>query len=107
LLGLANELIDLSRIETGEMELYREWEDLSLLVKQATKMVQQEFAARNLSLEIKLADNLPKLYVDRNRVMQILLNLLSNAYKYTPKGGATIEVSQTEDTVTVAITDTG
>lgn len=107
LLGLANELIDLSRIETGEMELYREWVDLTLVVKQAVKMVQQEFAARNLNLEIKLADNLPKVYVDRNRVTQILLNLLSNAYKYTPQGGATVEVSQSEDWVNMAVTDTG
>lgn len=107
LLGLANELIDLSRIETGEMELYREWVDLTMVVKQAIKMVQQEFAARNLSLEVKLADNLPKVYVDHNRVTQILLNLLSNAYKYTPQGGATVEVSQSEEWVNMTVTDTG
>jgi signal transduction histidine kinase len=107
LLSLANELIDLSRIEMGEIELYREWVDLTPIVKQAAKMVQQEFASRNLSLEIKLADSLPKLYVDRNRMLQVLLNLLSNAYKYTPKGGATLEISQAEDRVYIAVTDTG
>ncbi len=107
LLSLASELIDLSRIEMGEIELYRERIDLVPIVKQATKMVQQEFATRNLSLELKLEDNLPEVYMDRNRVLQILLNLLSNAYKYTVKGGATLEVRQAEDWVHIAVTDTG
>lgn len=107
LLTLANELIDLSRMESGEFELYREWVDLNTIMKQAVRMVQQEFAARNLYLEIKLADNLPQLYLDRNRMMQVLLNLLSNAYKYTAQGGAIVEVTQGEETVQIAVKDTG
>ncbi|MBE7550562.1 MAG: hypothetical protein HS126_05755 [Anaerolineales bacterium] len=107
LLTLANELIDLSRMESGEFELYREWVDLTTITKQAIKMVQQEFDARNLRLEVKLTDNLPKLYLDRNRIMQVLLNLLSNAYKYTPQGGAVVEVAQSEDSVHIVVKDTG
>lgn len=107
LLTLANELIDLSRLETGEIELYCEWIDLNPLLKQATKMVQQEFAARNLNLEVKLPDNLPQLYLDKNRILQILLNLLSNAYKYTRQGGATLEVTRSDDWVNIAVADTG
>jgi signal transduction histidine kinase len=107
LLTLANELIDLSRMESGEIEIYREWSDLTGIIKQAVKIVQQEFTARNLSLEVKLESELPKLYLDRNRTLQILLNLLSNAYKYTRQGGATVIVSQTDDWVYVAVKDTG
>jgi signal transduction histidine kinase len=107
LLTLANELIDLSRMESGEFELYREWVDLNVIMRQAIRMVQQEFATRNLRLEVKLTDNLPKLYLDRNRITQVLLNLLSNAYKYTAQGGATIEVIQSEDSVQIAVKDTG
>jgi signal transduction histidine kinase len=107
LLSLANELIDLSRLETGEIELYREWVDLSPIIKQAVKIVQQEFTARNLELEIKLEDNLPKLYLDKSRILQILLNLLSNAYKYTAQGGATIQVNQFDERITIAVSDTG
>ena len=107
LFTLANELIDLSRLETGEIELYREWIDLTTIVKQAAKMVQQEFVARNLSLEVKFADNLPALYLDKNRILQVLLNLLSNAYKYTAQGGATVEVTQSDDWVNITVVDTG
>ncbi len=107
LLTLANELIDLSRMETGEFELYPEWVDFTAITQQAIKMVQQEFADRNLSLEVKLADNLPKLYLDRNRIMQVLLNLLSNAYKYTAQGGASVEVTQSDEWVNIAVKDTG
>lgn len=107
LLTLANELIDLSRLETGEVDLYREWIDLVPIVKQAVKMVQQEFAARNLTLEVKLADNLAKLYLDRNRILQVLLNLLSNAYKYTAQGGATVAITQSDEWMAIVVKDTG
>ncbi|MBN1991226.1 MAG: hypothetical protein JW953_00870 [Anaerolineae bacterium] len=107
LLKLANELIDLSRLETGEIELYYQWVDLAEVVGQAVKIVQQEFASRKLNLEVKLEDNLPQLYVDRNRINQVLLNLLSNAYKYTTTGGAIVAVSQNEEWININISDTG
>ncbi len=107
LLNLANELIDLSRLESGEIELYREQVFLPPIIKQAAKMVRQEFASRNLTLQVEVEENLPQLYVDKNRVLQILLNLLSNAYKYTPQGGATLRVSQDEAWVTIKVSDTG
>jgi len=107
LLTLANDLIDLSRLETGEIDLYREWVDLTDIVDDAVKIVQREFANRNLKLEIHIDDHLPKLNVDSRRILQILLNLLSNAYKYTIEGGAAVNVSQSEAWIEVAVTDTG
>lgn len=107
LLTLANELIDLSRLEAGEIELYQEWIDLTTIVKQAARIVQQEFANRNLNLTVKLPDHLPRLYLDKNRMLQVLLNLLSNAYKYTARGGATIEVTHTDDWINITVADTG
>jgi signal transduction histidine kinase len=107
LLTLANELIDLSRMESGEIELYREWTDLRPLINQAIKIVQQEFTTRNLRLELKLDPDLPQLYLDRNRILQVLLNLLSNAYKYTVEGGATVELKRAGAAVQVVVRDTG
>jgi signal transduction histidine kinase len=107
LIKLANELIDVSRIDTGEIALYPQWVDLNTLVNNVVRMVKQEFEKRDLDLTIKLADNLPRLYIDQNRLNQVLLNLLSNAYKYTPQGGATIEISQSNGWVTINISDTG
>jgi signal transduction histidine kinase len=107
LLILANDLIDLSRLETGEIELYREWVDVPEIVNQAAQIVQQEFVARNLRLAVNVEEPLPKLYVDKRRILQVLLNLLSNAYKYTTEGGATVHVGQSEEWVNIAVTDTG
>lgn len=107
LLTLANDLIDLSRMETGEIELYCQWVDLDSIINHAVKMVQQEFAVRNLELKVKLPDSLPQLYLDKNRILQVLLNLLSNAYKYTAQGGTTIEVTHSDKWVNIAVIDTG
>jgi signal transduction histidine kinase len=107
LLSLANELIDLSRLESGEIELYPDWIDLTRIVQQAAQIVDQDFTSRNLGLTIELEEALPELYLDKNRILQVLLNLLSNAYKYTTKGGATVKISQSETEVFVEVADTG
>lgn len=107
LIKLANELIDLSRLETGEIDLYPQWVELANVVQNAARIVRQEYEARKLSLDIKIEADLPELYVDQNRLSQVLLNLLSNAYKYTPQGGVTIEVKQTDDWINIDVKDTG
>ncbi|MEW5958701.1 MAG: ATP-binding protein, partial [Chloroflexota bacterium] len=107
LLKLANELIDLSRMESGEIDLYCQWVDIETIARSAAKIVEQEFSSRNLSLTVKLEQNLPKLYVDRSRILQILLNLLSNAYKYTAQGGATLEITQSDEWINISVIDTG
>jgi signal transduction histidine kinase len=107
LLKLANELIDLSRLETDQIYLSHQWLDLAAVANNAAKVVQQEFDQRNLSLEVNLADDLPDMYLDPDRIMQVLLNLLSNAYKYTTEGGATLTVSQADDWVYITVSDTG
>lgn len=107
LLTLANELIDLTRMDTGEIELYCDWHNIPSIVDQAVKTVQQEYTKRNLTLDVKTDQGLIECYVDQRRILQVMLNLLSNAYKYTTKGGATISVSQTEQCVEISVTDTG
>jgi signal transduction histidine kinase len=107
LLTLANDLIDLSRLEAGEIELYCQWVDIETVIQDAVRMVQQEFNARNLELKIEIEPELPQLYVDGRRILQVLLNLLSNAYKYTVEGGATIRAYQVDNYVHIAVTDTG
>jgi signal transduction histidine kinase len=107
LLALANDLIDLSRIEVGEIALYREWTDLTSIVEGAADTVRREFEKRSLSLTVRIEPDLPPLYVDQHRVTQILLNLLTNAYKYTVAGGATLDMSRADDTVRIVVADTG
>jgi signal transduction histidine kinase len=108
LLSLANDLIDMSRIEVGEIALYCEWVRLEPVVETAADTVRQEFEKRGLSLEIQIEPDLPQLYLDRHRITQVLLNLLTNAYKYTVAGGAAVKVSRiNHHTVQIEISDTG
>jgi signal transduction histidine kinase len=107
LLGLANDLIDMSRIEVGELALYCEWTQLEPIIESAVDTVRQEFEKRGLSLGMQIEPDLPCLYLDRHRITQVLLNLLTNAYKYTVEGGASVRVYQVADEVQVEISDTG
>jgi signal transduction histidine kinase len=107
LLGLANDLIDVSRIEVGEIALYREWTRLEPIVEAAVDTVRQEFEKHDLSLAVQIEPGLPELYLDSHRLTQVLLNLLTNAYKYTVEGGATVKVSRVNEAVQIVISDTG
>lgn len=107
LLSLANDLIDMSRIEVRELALYPEWTELEPIVTGAADSVRPEFEKRGLSLDVEIEPDLPLLYLDRHRVTQVLLNLLTNAYKYTVEGGALVKVSHNDHKVQVEVSDTG
>ncbi len=107
LLSLANDLIDMSRIEVGELALYAEWAELEPIVTGAVDTVRPEFEKRDLRLDVEVEPDLPLLYFDRHRITQVLLNLLTNAYKYTVEGGATVKVTHFNNTVQVVVRDTG
>jgi signal transduction histidine kinase len=107
LLSLANDLIDLSRIEVGEIALYREWTELEPIVMAAAATVRQEFEKRSLDLGVQIEAELPLLFLDRHRITQVLLNLLTNSYKYSVEGGATVNVSHTDHSVQIEVSDTG
>lgn len=107
LLSLANDLIDMSRLEVGEIALYCRWTEPGPVVLAAVDTVKQEFERRGLSLAVQIDPDLPPLYLDRNRIIQVLLNLLTNAYKYTVEGGATVKVSRVDEAVEIEVADTG
>ena len=84
---LISDLLDLSRIQRGVLRLARDPVDLNRLVADAARNARQSFAARNLELRLELAEGLPPTIADPQRVEQVLWNLLSNAAKFTAKGG--------------------
>lgn len=104
---LVRDLLDVSRIETGNMELDVQLISLQALINSAVRSVRQQFEERNLELTIELPDDLPNVFGDPNRITQILINLLSNAYKYTQEGGATIRARQNNNAVQIDVADTG
>ena len=94
LLALINDILDISKVESGKMEIVPVEYDLSSLINDVSNMIDFKAKAKNLQLKINVGENLPsKLFGDDVRIRQVLINLLSNAVKYTEKGTVTLSVS--------------
>lgn len=108
LLLLINDLLDVSRIESGKLELRRAPLQLAPLVSAAVAILQPQLDAKRLQLSIELQQPLPPLLADEGRLAQILVNLLSNACKYTPAAGRiTIIARAANDMLRIDVSDTG
>lgn len=109
LLDLINEILDLSKIESGRLELHEESADLGAIVEACVRLVGPKAREGNVGLSVQLPRDLPNVYVDELRIKQVVLNLLSNAVKFTPAQGAvTVEAARmaTGD-VRIIVADTG
>src|SRR5438552_14427264 len=110
LLQLINELLDLSKIAAGRMDLHLEPVPLDALFREAVDSVRAQLEARRHRLALEPADQPVSVTADRGRVLQLLLNLLSNAIKFTPDGGLVTLAALVESDgrhVRVTVTDTG
>ncbi len=109
LLEMINDVLDLSRIESGNLKLHVEPIDLSSLLNTSLAMVHTEAKRRGLTVSTELAEGTGVLMGDATRVKQILVNLLSNAVKYNNEGGRVHIAARLRphDTVEIAVTDTG
>jgi two-component system cell cycle sensor histidine kinase PleC len=87
LLGLINEILDLSRIEAGRYELNEEAVELAGVVSECSHLLQMRAKSRGLTIHEMYEADMPKLWADERAIRQICLNLLSNAIKFTPQGG--------------------
>jgi len=109
LLGIINEILDLSRIEAGRYELHEETIRLTDIAEDCERLVKIRADAKQLHIVEDFAPDLPLVWADPRAMRQICLNLISNALKFTPKGGRiTLTVGHTLDGGQfVAVTDTG
>ena len=109
LLELINDLLDLSVIEAGELELQRNTFDLSTCWSSCRTLVLPMAEARGVALSSTLPDDLPKLHADEKRIRQVVINLLSNAVKASPAGRAVMVNAGILDTgsMWIDITDQG
>jgi len=87
LLGLVNDIMDLSKIEFGMAELYEEAVDVPRMARSILKLVRMRAEERGVKLKLEIPEALPALQADERKLRQILLNLLSNAIKFTDAGG--------------------
>src|SRR4029450_6516066 len=110
LLGLINQVLDLSKIEAGKLELSPETVTLAPLLEDVIGTARQLAEQNKNRLSLEVAENLGRLTVDPMRLRQILLNLLSNACKFTKQGEVTLRVRRVVDGqnwVEMAVADTG
>jgi len=108
LLALVNDVLDLSRVESGRLELQPEPIDLGSEIQDAVSLVAQRAKAHGITIEQHVARDLPLLTADPLRLRQILINLLTNAVKFTPDGGrVTIEAAAVARSVRLTVADTG
>lgn len=107
LLGLINDILDLAKIEAGKMDLHREPTDLEPLIKGVMSTLIGLTKDKKLTLQKEIPDDLPKVDIDSRRIRQVLLNVVSNAAKFTTEGGITLKAHLQNDYVIVSVRDTG
>ena len=107
LLGLINDILDMSKIEAGRLQLACERIDIAPLIEETLRLVAVQAKAKSISLDSKISAGLT-LHADRRAIKQVLLNLLSNATKFTEDGGhISVRARRYSDAVTLTIEDTG
>ena len=108
LLGLINDLLDLSCIEAGRVDLHRTSLDLAHLIPEVAGSLRPLIEAKQQRLRLDLGEALPAVWADQDRVTQILTNLISNAHKYTlAEGSITVAARRDDGFVRVDVSDTG
>ncbi len=109
LLGVINDILDMSKIEAGKVELYEKEVEVLQVVESCLALVRDRAASAGVTIECRVPKSLPRLRADERRLKQILLNLLSNAVKFTPSGGRVeVDAGVAEDGgLLLSVTDTG
>ncbi|GGA29161.1 PAS domain S-box protein [Paenibacillus physcomitrellae] len=111
LLGIINDILDLSKIEAGRTELQEEVFDLRLCIKESFSVISGKAEEKNLALSYTLNHDVPDhIYGDPDRLKQVLINLLGNAVKFTPQGNISVKVEPSkvkQEMLVFTITDTG
>ncbi|MDQ7825750.1 MAG: ATP-binding protein [Candidatus Eremiobacteraeota bacterium] len=107
LLELINDILDISKIEAGQLQLESQTFDLCGTIYKVIQMVTPLAKKRDLSLEVRIGPEVGGITGDERRIEQVLINLLSNAIKFTHQGSVTITCALQNDHVRIAVTDTG
>lgn len=108
LLSLINDLLDMSKVEAGKWRLKRTLVDIEVLIRSCCRLMAEQAAAVGVFIEVFVADGLGDAYIDERAIRQVLLNLLSNALKFTDQEGL-VRVSAWSDdqNLIIVVTDNG
>lgn len=104
---LVNDVLDLGQIEARQMTLFKESVDLTEVVREVEGMVKPVLNRKGLWLHTDIDPHLPVLFIDRTRIRQVLLNLVTNSLRFTDRGGVTLRLQKIDEAVQVSVEDTG
>jgi signal transduction histidine kinase len=107
LTSLINDTLDLAKIEAGRMDWRSEPVDIGEVIARATAATSSLLAADGPRLAVDVEPDLPSVTGDRDRLIQVVINLISNAVKFTPDGTITVSARPADDAIEVAVADTG
>jgi signal transduction histidine kinase/DNA-binding response OmpR family regulator len=105
--GLIDDILDMSQIDAGRIGLEKESVLLEEIIEEAITSVRPLYQSKGLYLQINIQSPLPPLYCDRTRIREVLLNLLSNAGRFTDEGGVQVRAWQRDNFVYASVADTG
>ncbi len=108
LLAVINDLLDVSKIEAGKMQIMPDWIDLEPVIADIQSMMMTLASKKNVALTFNLQPAIGRIYVDEYRFKQILVNLINNAIKFNkPHGDVVVQIRNEEQWLTVSVWDTG
>lgn len=108
LLTIINDILDLSRIESGNFELYNADMNIADSVNLVVNQLREQAQKKKIDLHIQMAADLPQAIVgDKNRITQVMFNLIGNAIKFTDHGQVSINVTRQQQEIVIAVSDTG
>ena len=105
--SMINDVLDLSQAEAGRLTLRRELVDIEKVIDEVWTVVHPLLDKKALDVGVVVQDDLPRIYCDRTRIRQVILNLVSNAARFTEAGGIKIHVASPDDRVVISVSDTG
>lgn len=108
LLGIIDEILDISKIEAGRLEIEKIYFNLPMLIRDLRSLMEIQAQSKNLELIFKLQSLIPQsIYSDPMRVRQILVNVIGNALKYTIEGSVSVELDWKDEKLLIKVCDTG
>ncbi|THB69910.1 MAG: HAMP domain-containing protein [Desulfovibrio sp.] len=104
---LINDVLDISKMEAGKTEWRRHRVYMAEVIDKAVQSTKALYTEKSLPLNLDIEDKLPEIIADRDRLIQVLVNLISNAVKFTEQGSITIKAAHVDEFVQVSVEDTG
>ncbi|MBN2440809.1 MAG: response regulator, partial [Spirochaetales bacterium] len=104
---IVNNLLDISKIEAGKINLRKDFVDIGDLIQQVIAGFKNIYRKKNLFLVAELPGETIMLFIDSEKIIQVLNNLISNAFKFTNEGGVTVRLKKKEEEIEVSVIDTG